>query len=64
MKGGWKHIGAHKNPFGSVFDGNRHTIFNLYIDRSSVDKVGFFAITSAAAIIRDVYLVDVHVIGQ
>ncbi len=36
--------------FSGTFDGNYHTIRNLYIARAAQDYVGFFGITSLAAI--------------
>ena len=39
---GWVPIGDNTNPFAAIFEGNGHTILNLFIDRSSVDYVGLF----------------------
>ena len=40
--GGWPPIGTNSNRFTATFEGNRHTISNLYIDRPSTDNVGLF----------------------
>ena len=39
---GWEPIGGRTNPFGTVFEGNGHTIRNLFIKRPSSDYVGLF----------------------
>ena len=56
--GGWLPIGDEDNPFAAVFDGNSHTISNLAIRRSETFYVGLFGRTGAAAVIRNIGLVD------
>ena len=59
---GWIPIGSDSNRFRSVFEGNGHTISNLYIKRS-VDNIGLFAVTANAAEINNLKLSDVDVQG-
>ena len=56
---GWSPIGER---FGAVFDGNGHTIANLFINRSGTDDVGLFGIVSGA--VRNLGLADVNVTGE
>ena len=56
--GGWLPIGDKASPFTAVFDGNSHTISNLAIRRSETFYVGLFGRTGAAAVIRNIGLVD------
>ena len=39
---GWAPIGDNSNRFTATFDGNGHKISNLYINTSTLSKVGFF----------------------
>ncbi len=72
---GWDPIGLFDNtgpvdphPYTATFEGNRHTISNLFISRSTGgdDNQGFglFAYTSSTSEIRNVGLVNVHVTGR
>ena len=56
---GWDPIGA----FATTFEGNRHTIANLYVKRSDAYLVGLFAWTSSNAVIRQIGLVSADVSG-
>ena len=56
--GGWEPIGDEANPFAATFDGNGRTISNLAISRSETFYVGLFGRTGAAAVIRNIGLVD------
>ena len=49
--------------FRAIFEGNGHTIANLFIDRDSSD-VGLFGRTSYGSVIRHIGLVDVEVSGS
>ena len=55
-----------ENPFSATFDGNRHTIRHLYVNRSGnpeeIAPSGLFG-SAADSIIRNVGLIDVHVAG-
>ena len=63
---GWEPIEAAPTPgvisdFRAIFEGNGHTIANLFIDRDS--DVGLFGRT-ASSVIRHVGLIDVEVSGS
>ena len=49
--------------FRAIFEGNGHTIANLFIDRDS-DDVGLFDRTSSGSVIRHVGLIDIEVSGS
>ena len=67
---GWEPIEAAPTPgvavfgadFRAIFEGNGHTIANLFIDRNS--NVGLFGRTSYGSVIRHVGLIDVMVSGS
>ena len=61
---GWSPIGSNSNRFSSVFEGNGHTITDLYINRSSSDQIGLFAVTTGTAKINNIKLSDVNVTGD
>ncbi len=56
---GWDPIGA----FSATFEGNGHTIANLYINRSS-GSIGLFGSVSAGGQVRNVAVRDVAVTGS
>ena len=58
---GWDPIG---NRFDATFDGNGHTISNLYIDRKDTYSVGLFVWNDLDGIIRNIGLVNVDVSGK
>ena len=69
---GWMPIGSRgtsSNPFGATFEGNGHTVANLFIDRSE-RRQGLFGYTGSylgspqRGVIRNVGLVDVDVTGD
>lgn len=47
---GWQPIGSIDHPFAAVFDGNNHTIRNLYINRATEDYIGLFGVVSKSKI--------------
>ena len=53
---GWLPIGGR---FGAVFEGNGHTIANLFINRGDTDDVGLFGAVSGA--VRNLGLADANV---
>ncbi len=67
---GWEPIKTAPTPgvivfgagFRAIFEGNGHTIANLFIDRDS--NVGLFGRTSYGSVIRHVGLIDVMVSGS
>ena len=60
---GWIPIGDRRHAFTADFDGNNHTIANLYINRSRADRVGLFGSVSSSSIKR-VGLVSAAVLGD
>ena len=62
---GWEPIGSEDDPFTAVFDGDGHTLTNLYINRPTEDGVGLFGEVhyDGDGHIRDVGLVGVDVTG-
>ncbi len=64
---GWAPIGSDASAstqYSATFDGDGHTISNLFISRSSTDDVGLFGAASATSAVRNVGLVDVAVTGS
>ncbi|MYC32167.1 MAG: hypothetical protein F4X64_03200 [Chloroflexi bacterium] len=66
---GWEPIGYYNSDddyagFNAVFEGNDHTISNLYISRNDTYNVGLFGWAGAESVIRQVRLLNVSVIGQ
>ena len=61
-RAGWQPIGSTAAPFNSVFEGNSHTISNLYINRPNEDYVGLFAAVSGS--IRGLHLENVDIKGR
>ena len=62
---GWAPIGDDDAPFTADFEGDGHTVANLFIDRFAEDGVGLFGAIGGSGTpwIRDVGLVDVDVTG-
>ena len=65
---GWQPMGDDANADGStgynaIFEGNGHTISNLFINRNSTSDVGLFGSSSATSAIRNVGLVGANVTG-
>ena len=67
---GWDPIGYYNTlrdniPFSAIFEGNRHTISNLFINRSSTNYVGLFGyVKENSAELRNIGLLDVEVTGD
>ena len=61
---GFLPIGNNSEPYTGTFDGNRHTISNLYINRSGSDRIGLFGQTSASARLQDVGLENADISGN
>ena len=70
VRGGWKPIGIgglygyEGDKFVATFEGNHHTIANLYIKRDFADQVGLFGSTRSGAAIRNLGVTDVDVTGD
>ena len=60
---GWLPIGSHFNRFNSTFQGNDHTISNLFIVRDA-DSVGLFGGIESAGSVHRLGLVEVDVSGR
>ena len=61
---GWLPLGDGSAGFTATFDGNGHTISNLFIDRDTTDDVGLFGVAGSAAALRNVALLAVDVTGR
>ena len=61
---GWAPIGGQNGQWSAVFDGNGHTISNLYIDRRDTDGVGLFGIASSNSVIRRLRLESFNASGE
>ena len=60
---GWLPIGTNSNPYTGVFEGNSHTISNLFIDRPGTDAVGFFGNVDGG-VIRNLGIEEADVTGK
>lgn len=60
---GWMPVGTGLENFVGSFDGNGYTISNLHINRPDEAHIGLFGITGSSAIIKNVVLEDVHILG-
>ena len=62
---GWLPIGDPETDFrvNTIFEGNGHTIANLYIRRTDADHIGLFHATGKYAIIRNLGLPGLDVTG-
>ena len=60
---GWTPIGVESAPFKGVFKGNNHTISGVFINRPTIDYVGFFGSISGATI-RDVVFKATYITGK
>ena len=66
---GWEPIGYWNSEedqarFDATFEGNGHTISNLYISRNDTNNVGLFGLLNSGGAIRHLGLANVSVIGQ
>ncbi len=64
---GWAPIGSDSSVstrYDAVFDGDGHTISNLFISRSSTGDLGLFGSSSATSAIRNLGLESANVTGQ
>lgn len=61
---GWVPVGNNTNRFSGVFDGNRHVINNLLINRTGQDYQGLFGYTSAGSLIKNTGIEAVNVKGK
>ena len=63
---GWSPIGSEDEPFSADFEGGRHTLSNLFINRSTEDGIGLFGGVhyEGSGSIRGVGLANVNVTGK
>ena len=61
---GWMPIGAVTAQYDAVFEGNGHTISNLFIDRSAFNDVGLFGRVRTGGRIRNVGLEHAQITGN
>lgn len=60
---GWSPIGVEATPFQGKFYGNNHTLSGLWINRTSINNVGFFGYVSGAEI-KDLTIESDYVHGS
>jgi len=60
---GWEPIGTPDIPFTGTFDGNGHTISNLFINRGDDSRIGLFGSVGVSGSILNLGLVNVNVRG-
>ena len=63
---GWSPIGSEDEPFTAEFEGDGHTLSNLFINRSTEDGIGLFGGVhrDGSGAIRGVGLANVNVTGK
>ncbi len=63
---GWLPIATVAAPFAGTFNGNNNNIFNLQINRDTVDDayIGLFAASSVEARIENIGILDVEIEGR
>ena len=61
---GWIPIGNESRKFDATFDGNQHTIANLYINRRNTDDVGLFGYAAIGSSIEQVGVIQADVSGD
>ena len=60
---GWTPIGVQTAPFKGIFKGNNHTISGVFINRPTIDYVGFFGRIDQATI-KDVKFKATYITGK
>ena len=58
---GWAPIGSRPNPYAATFDGNGHTIANLFINTPDARFVGLFGGIATTGAVQNLGLIDVKV---
>ncbi|HRP03157.1 MAG TPA: GLUG motif-containing protein, partial [Candidatus Kapabacteria bacterium] len=61
---GFSPIGNNDTSFTGSYNGQNHTISNLYIKRASIDYIGLFGRTGSGSTVSNIGLLDVYVSGQ
>ncbi len=57
-------IGSPDQPFSGIFDGRRHTIHDVIIDRGASNDVGLFGRIGSSGVVRDLSLSGVQISGR
>ena len=57
---GWETIGSYENPFTGSFDGQDHTISNLFMTKSTGDNIGLFS-SIESAVITNLSLSEINI---
>jgi len=60
---GWEPIGAHLSEFTGSFDGQNHTISNLYINRPATNNVSLFGVLINSKL-KNIGLININVLGS
>ena len=60
----WEPIGTEVNPFTGTFDGNGHTVSDLYINRSDENRTGLFGVVGEGGMIKNVTIKDANIKGN
>ena len=61
---GFEPIGSDTEPFTGRFDGRRHRVTQLYINRPSTDGVGLFGYIKDGAVVKNVGLAEVDITAR
>jgi hypothetical protein len=61
---GFSPIGNPTTNFSGVYDGQSHTISNLYINRTATDRVGLFGYSNSSSTVRNTGLTNVFIVGH
>ena len=60
---GWEPIGYYPDSFRGSFDGDGHSISNVYINRDAL-CIGFFGMVDEGAVVRNVSVLRYYLQGQ
>jgi glucan-binding YG repeat protein len=61
---GWTPIGTNSNSFQGIFDGNKHEIKNLFINRKFEDYQGLFGYLDNGGTIRNLGVISIDITGK
>ena len=59
--GSWTPIGATGTNFAGTFDGNYHTLSNLYYNSNAYHNVGLFSLIQENTIVQNIILKEVYI---
>ena len=60
---GWKPLGNSTEAFSGEFNGNGKSIYNLFINRPSIEEQGFFGKLGSNAVVTGLGLTDIDITG-